>query len=70
MVYAGNTATGASSTAATILSSGNSMCWGGIADRGAHCTNALIDTRTGTPPVPTESHKLGDGRVIDGKGDR
>ena len=54
MVYAGNTGAGASSTAATIANSGNSTCWGGVADRSAYWTSALIDTRTGTPVAPTE----------------
>jgi hypothetical protein len=54
MVYAGNTGAGASSTAQTIANGGNSTCWGGIADRSAYWTTALIDTRTGTPLAPTE----------------
>ncbi len=54
MVFAGNTGTRAGSTAASIAGSGNSTCWGGTADRSAYWTNALIDTRTGTPLAPTE----------------
>jgi hypothetical protein len=54
MVYAGNSAAGAHSTAASIAGSGNSTCWGGTADRSAYWTNALIDSRTGTPLAPTE----------------
>jgi hypothetical protein len=54
MVYAGNTDAGASSTAQTIANAGNSTCWGGIGDRSAYWTTALIDTRTGTPLAPTE----------------
>jgi hypothetical protein len=54
MVFAGNTAAGASSTAATIAGSGDGTCWGGIADRSAYWTTAVIDTRTGTPVAPTE----------------
>ena len=54
MVYAGNTGAGASSTAQTIANSGNSTCWGGIADRSAYWTTALLDTRSGTPLAPNE----------------
>lgn len=54
MVFAGNTGAGASSTPEKIANSGNSTCWGGIADRSAYWTNAMIDTRTGTPLAPTE----------------
>jgi hypothetical protein len=54
MVYAGNSAAGKASTATSIAGGGTSTCWGGIADRGAYWTDAVIDTRTGSPVAPVE----------------
>ena len=54
MVYAGNTGTRSQSTASSLVGAGNGTCWGGVADRSAYWTAALIDTSTGTPVAPTE----------------
>ena len=52
-VFFGNTGANANSTAASITGSGNSTCDGGTVNRSAYWVPALIDTRTGTPVVPT-----------------
>lgn len=51
-VFFGNTGTDASSTDASIATSGNSTCEGGIANRSAYWVPALIDTRTNAPIEP------------------
>jgi hypothetical protein len=55
-VFFGNTGTNAYSTAASIANTGASSCRGGIANRSAYWVPALIDTATGTPIAPFESH--------------
>ncbi len=51
-VYFGNTGVNAGSTSATIASTGNSTCRGGILNRTAYWMSAMIDTRTGAPVRP------------------
>ena len=53
--FFGNTGTNASTTAASLASSGNSTCAGGILNRSAYWVPAVIDTRTGTPVKPSSS---------------
>ena len=55
-VFFGNTATDAFSTAATLATSGNSTCRGGIANRSAYWVPATIDTRTGVALRPATSN--------------
>ena len=52
-VFFGNTAANANSTAASIASTGNSTCLGGTINRTAYWAPAMIDTRDGTPVVPS-----------------
>lgn len=51
-MFWGNTGARATSTAQDIAGAGNSTCKGGIADRSAYWTPALIDTATGAPLAP------------------
>jgi Domain of unknown function (DUF1996) len=55
-VFFGNTGVNAYSTAASIATTGASTCRGGIMNRSAYWVPALIDTATGTPLAPFESH--------------
>ncbi len=54
--YFGNTEVNASSTAASLLSSGNSTCSGGTANRTAYWVPTMIDTRDGTPLAPSTNN--------------
>jgi hypothetical protein len=51
-MFFGNKGANANSTAESLANSGRSTCLGGIANRSAYWTPALIDTRTGTPLAP------------------
>jgi hypothetical protein len=51
--FFGNTGANAASTAESLRASGNSTCSGGIANRSAYWVPTMIDTRDGTPVVPT-----------------
>jgi len=53
--FFGNTGTNASSTASSLLTTGNSTCRGGTVNRTAYWVPSMIDTRTGTPLKPTDS---------------
>ncbi|MGK2954013.1 MAG: DUF1996 domain-containing protein [Thiobacillus sp.] len=58
----GNDQTSASSTADSLMGSGNSSCTGGTLNRTAYWMPTLIDIRTGQPIVPTSTnfyYKLG-----------
>ena len=55
-VFWGNTATDATSTAASLATSGGSTCRGGTANRTAYWAPAVIDTRTGAPQAPALVH--------------
>jgi hypothetical protein len=55
-VFWGNTSTDATSTQASIASTGNSTCRGGTANRTAYWAPALIDTGTGAPLAPDLIH--------------
>ncbi len=60
--FLGNDQANASSTADSLMGSGNSTCTGGTLNRTSYWMPTLIDTRTGQPMVPTESvfyYKLG-----------
>jgi hypothetical protein len=50
--FFGNTDTDANSTTNSLLTTGNSTCDGGIANRSAYWVPALIDTATGAPVKP------------------
>lgn len=50
--FFGNTGLDGKSTAATLLSSGNSTCRGGTINRSAYWQPAIIDTKDGTPVKP------------------
>jgi hypothetical protein len=50
--FFGNTLTNAASTNATLASTGNSTCNGGIMNRSGYWIPSLIDTSTNTPLVP------------------
>ncbi len=50
----GNTGFDAYSTAESLRTTGNSTCRGGIANRSAYWVPAMIDTKDGTPLVPTD----------------
>ena len=54
--FFGNTGANAYSTADSLLSTGNSTCRGGTANRTAYWVPAMIDTRTGAPLKPSDSH--------------
>lgn len=54
--FFGNTGTTAFSTPESIRNFGNSTCRGGTVNRTAYWVPALIDTRTGTPQRPLDSH--------------
>jgi hypothetical protein len=65
--FFGNTGANANSTAASIASSGNSTCRGGIVNRTSYWVPAMIDTRDGTPRKPSSSnfyYKTGYGGVV------
>jgi len=53
--FLGNTGTDAFSTANSLLTTGNSTCRGGIANRSAYWVPSLIDA-TGAPQAPAEAH--------------
>jgi Domain of unknown function (DUF1996) len=53
-VFFGNTGINYASTQASIETSGNSTCAGGIANRSGYWVPAIIDTRDGRPLVPTD----------------
>ena len=55
-VFWGNTKTDATSTAASLATSGGSTCRGGTANRRAYWAPAVIDTRTGAPQAPALIH--------------
>lgn len=55
-VYFGNTGADANTTPASLLSSGNSTCRGGIINRSAYWAPAIIDTNTGRPVVPDQEN--------------
>uniref|UniRef100_UPI00117B70F5 DUF1996 domain-containing protein n=1 Tax=Kineosporia sp. R_H_3 TaxID=1961848 RepID=UPI00117B70F5 len=55
-VFWGNTRTDASSTAASIATSGGSTCRGGTANRTAYWAPALVDTASGAPLAPDLVH--------------
>ena len=55
-VFWGNTKTDATSTAASLATSGGSTCRGGTANRTAYWAPAVIDTRTGAPQAPALIH--------------
>ncbi|WP_026731554.1 DUF1996 domain-containing protein [Fischerella sp. PCC 9605] len=54
-VYFGNTLADASSTYESLRSSGNSTCFGGIANRSAYWVPAVLD-KQGEPIQPAQSH--------------
>jgi len=54
--FFGNTGTNASSTASSLLTTGNSTCRGGTVNRTAYWVPSMIDTRTGAPLKPSDSH--------------
>lgn len=54
--FFGNTALNGNSTAASVATSGNSTCRGGILNRSAYWVPSIIDTRDGTPVRPAASH--------------
>ena len=56
--FFGNTGTNARSTAASIANSGNSTCAGGTLNRTSYWVPAMIDTRTGTPIVPSPAGSI------------
>jgi hypothetical protein len=51
-VFFGNTLTDANTTAATLVSTGNSTCRGGTVNRTGYWVPAMIDTKDGTPLTP------------------
>jgi hypothetical protein len=51
--FFGNTAADENSTADSLRDTGNSTCRGGIANRSAYWVPTLIDTRDGTPLLPS-----------------
>lgn len=53
--FFGNTAINANTNSSTIASTGNSSCRGGILNRTAYWTPAMIDTRTGAAVMPDEA---------------
>jgi hypothetical protein len=55
-VFWGNTGTDATSTQASIATSGRSTCRGGTANRTAYWAPAVIDTGTGAPQAPELVH--------------
>jgi Domain of unknown function (DUF1996) len=60
--FFGNTALNASTTSATIASTGNSTCHGGTLNRSGYWVASIIDTATGIPVVPDNAmfyYKLG-----------
>lgn len=64
--FFGNTGVDAYSTAESLANSGNSTCFGGIANRSAYWVPAMIDTSTGRPIVPDDPiwyYKTGHGGV-------
>jgi hypothetical protein len=52
-VFFGNTGTNANSTADSLANTGNSTCLGGTINRTAYWAPAMIDTKDGTPVVPS-----------------
>jgi hypothetical protein len=54
-MFFGNTAITASSTPASVASTGNSTCLGGTLNRTAYWVPALVDSRTGTVLTPDEA---------------
>jgi len=52
-VFFGNTGTNANSTADSIATTGNSTCLGGTINRTAYWAPAMIDTKDGSPVVPS-----------------
>jgi hypothetical protein len=50
--YFGNTLADANSTLASLSSSGNSTCHGGLLNRSSYWVPSIIDTRTGRPVTP------------------
>jgi hypothetical protein len=65
--YFGNTGADASSTAASLRSTGSSTCRGGIANRSAYWVPSIVDTRTGNAVAPDEIvvyYKSGYGGVV------
>jgi hypothetical protein len=53
--FFGNVAIDATTTASTIATAGNSTCRGGILNRTAYWTPAVIDTKTGNAVLPDEA---------------
>jgi hypothetical protein len=53
-VFFGNTGINYASTAASIASTGNSTCAGGIVNRTGYWVPAVVDTRDGRPLVPSD----------------
>jgi hypothetical protein len=51
--FFGNTGANAHSTAESLRTTGNSTCRGGIANRSAYWVPTMIDTKDGTPLVPS-----------------
>jgi hypothetical protein len=66
--FFGNTGTNASSTVASLRTSGNGTCSGGIANRSAYWVPSLLDGNG--RPIPAESaliyYKTGEFRPVDG----
>ena len=54
-MFFGNTAVDANTNTSTIASTGNSTCRGGILNRTAYWTPAVIDTKTGEVVLPDEA---------------
>jgi hypothetical protein len=54
-VFFGNTTVGSSANAATVATTGNSTCRGGVLDRSVYYVPALIDSRNGEVQVPTDA---------------
>jgi hypothetical protein len=54
--FFGNTGTNAFSTTSSLLTTGNSSCRGGIANRTAYWVPSMVDTRTNVAVMPVLSH--------------
>lgn len=50
--FFGNTAANAFTTAASLVTTGNSTCWGGTINRSSYWQPAIIDTADGSPVKP------------------
>jgi hypothetical protein len=69
--FFGNTGADAASTTSSLLTTGNSTCHGGVANRSAYWVPALIDTATGAPLTPRiifvyykQGYSIQDSRLI------